>query len=128
MAGDRVIDIVGFSRGAAIAVDFANEVAKQTALPGPSPAPVRFLGVWDTVASFDIPGNDIDIGFTFKTPPTTERCVHCTALDERRLLFPLTRMGGTGTDEENRLLEIWFAACIRTWAAVTKPLAYRASP
>src|SRR5438067_5601953 len=75
IAGDMVVDIVGFSRGAALAVDFANEVAKQKGLPGPSPAAVRFLGIWDIVGSFDIPGDDIDIGFDFKTPPTAEHCV-----------------------------------------------------
>src|SRR5438445_6228176 len=60
MAGDTVVDIVGFSRGAALAVDFANEVAKQTGLPGPTPAVVSFLGIWDIVGSFDIPGDKVD--------------------------------------------------------------------
>ena len=108
LAGDRTVDIVGFSRGAAIAVDFANEVAKQTGLPGPSPATVRFLGVWDIVASFDIPGDNVDIGFDFKMPPTVQRCVHCKALDERRVFFPLTRLSGTGSNEAGRLKEVWF--------------------
>jgi len=108
MAGDTTVDIVGFSRGAAIAVDFANEVSRHTGLPGPVPPEVRFLGVWDIVASFDIPGDSIDIGFDFKTPPNAKRCIHCMALDERRLLFPLTRLSGTGAKEESRLLELWF--------------------
>lgn len=108
MKGDMVVDVVGFSRGAALAVDFANEVAKQSGLPGPSPAAVRFLGVWDIVGSFDIPGDPIDIGFNFKTPPTAKTVVHCMALDERRVFFPLTRMSGTGTNEAGRVLELWF--------------------
>jgi uncharacterized protein (DUF2235 family) len=108
-AGDTDVDIVGFSRGAAEAVDFANEVAKQTGLPGPNPAQVRFLGVWDIVGSFDLPGTPIqNIGFDFKTPPTAKRIVHCMALDERRVFFPLTRMSGTGANEQGRLLELWF--------------------
>jgi uncharacterized protein (DUF2235 family) len=102
-AGDTLVDIVGFSRGAAIAVDFANEVAKQAGPPA-----VRFLGVWDTVASFDVPGDDIDVGFDFKTPSTAQRILHCMALDERRLFFPLTRMGGTRPSEAGRLRELWF--------------------
>src|SRR5258707_7750526 len=106
--GDTVVDVVGFSRGAAIAVDFANEVAKQTGLPGPSPAAVRFLGIWDVVGSFDLPGDDIDIGFDFKTPPSTAHCVHCMALDERRLFFPLTRLSGSRGDDQGRALEVWF--------------------
>src|SRR5579863_8171351 len=108
-AGDRDIDIIGFSRGAAEAVDFANEVAKQRGLPGPPPAPIRFLGVWDVVGSFDLPGTPIEnIGFDFKTPPSAQRIVHCMALDERRVFFPLTRMSGTGANEPGRLLELWF--------------------
>jgi uncharacterized protein (DUF2235 family) len=107
-AGDTDVDIVGFSRGAAEAVDFANEVAKQK-LPGPSPTKVRFLGVWDIVGSFDLPGTPIqNIGFDFKTPPTAQRIVHCMSLDERRVFFPLTRMSGTGANEQGRLLELWF--------------------
>jgi len=107
-AGDTVIDVIGFSRGAALAVDFANEVARQKGLPGPQPAVVRFLGVCDIVGSFDLPGGDINIGFDFKTPPTTQHAVHCMALDERRIAFPLTRMTGTGDNEQGRLLEAWF--------------------
>jgi hypothetical protein len=30
------------------------------------------------------------------------------ALDERRLLFPLSRLSGTGVNEEGRLTEVWF--------------------
>src|SRR6187397_503684 len=54
--GDRDIDIVGFSRGAALAVHFANvicdgiTVADRREVP-----PVRFLGVFDIVAAFGIP-------------------------------------------------------------------------
>jgi uncharacterized protein (DUF2235 family) len=108
-AGDTDVDIVGFSRGAAEAVDFANEVAKQTGLPGPKPAQVRFLGVWDVVGSFDLPGTPIEnIGFDFKTPPTAKRVIHCMSLDERRVFFPLTRMSNTGANEQGRLLELWF--------------------
>ena len=105
-AGDRDIDIIGFSRGAAEAVDFANEIAKQ---PATSQLPIRFLGVFDVVGSFDLPGTPIqNIGFDFRTPATARRIVHCMALDERRIFFPLTRMAGTRPDETGRLLELWF--------------------
>jgi uncharacterized protein (DUF2235 family) len=127
MAGDTVVDIVGFSRGAALAVDFANEVSRQTGLPGPTPPVVRFLGVWDIVASFDIPGDSIDIGFDFKTPPNAQRCIHCMALDERRVLFPLTRLSGTGTNEESRLVELWFRGVHSDVEAATRPSACRVS-
>jgi hypothetical protein len=45
---DTVIDVVGFSRGAALALDFVNEIAKgEVRLPGGRIATVRFLGLWD---------------------------------------------------------------------------------
>ena len=49
--GDTIVDIVGFSRGAALAIDFANEIEKQVRQ---SNARVRFLGLFDTVHSFGI--------------------------------------------------------------------------
>jgi uncharacterized protein (DUF2235 family) len=107
-AGDTVVDVVGFSRGAALAVDFANKVGNQAAPAGGQPPTVRFLGVWDNVGSFDVPGNDLDVGFDLKTPPTA-RCIrHCMALDERRLFFPLTRLTGSRPNEAGRLMEVWF--------------------
>jgi uncharacterized protein (DUF2235 family) len=108
--GDHDIDIIGFSRGAAEAVDFANEIAR-TKWPRDYPVQIRFLGVWDIVGSFDLPGTPFEnIGFNFDTPPRTTRIVHCMALDERRVFFPLTRMrGSTNEDaEKDRLFEVWF--------------------
>lgn len=51
--GDTTIDIIGFSRGAALALHFANQVwfrsrKKQVDLP------IRFLGIWDAVPSFGV--------------------------------------------------------------------------
>lgn len=62
-AGDRDVDIIGFSRGAALALHFANQVNEE--LNG---AEVRFVGVWDTVASFGIPGNNLNIGWKLTLP------------------------------------------------------------
>jgi len=107
-AGDTVVDVVGFSRGAALAVHFANKVGKQTDLAGGQPPVVRFLGVWDIVGSFGLPGNDIDLGFDLKTPPSAQHILHCMALDERRLFFPLTRLSGSRPNEGARLMEAWF--------------------
>ena len=107
-AGDTVVDVVGFSRGAAIAVDFANKVGKQSAPAGGQPPTVRFLGVWDVVGSFDVPGNDLDVGFDLKTPSTAQTIRHCMALDERRLFFPLTRLTGSRPSAEAGLMEVWF--------------------
>src|SRR6188508_2520634 len=40
-AGDDIVDVVGFSRGAALAVDFANQVCKKV-----PKAKIRFVGIW----------------------------------------------------------------------------------
>ncbi len=101
-AGDTTIDIVGFSRGAALAISFANEIAKK--MPGRS---IRFIGVWDIVGQFGAPGEHINAGHDLDFPPNVEHCFHAMALDESRLLFPLTRLG-KGRNTSSRLLEVWF--------------------
>ena len=59
--GDTLIDIIGFSRGAALALEFGNKIeedgirrtgSKEVIADRP---PIRFLGLWDTVGSFGIP-------------------------------------------------------------------------
>ena len=53
---DTTIDVVGFSRGAALALDFVNEIAKgKVKLADGSIPTVRLLGLFDTVPSFGIP-------------------------------------------------------------------------
>lgn len=96
--GDRTVDIVGFSRGAAIALHFANCVAERYPC-----SPIRFLGLFDTVPSFGIPGNEIDFGWKLGYPSTVERCVHAMAMDEARYNFPLHRV-----PKDVRLTEMWF--------------------
>jgi uncharacterized protein (DUF2235 family) len=100
--GDAVVDIVGFSRGAALAISFANEIAKK--LPN---VQVRFIGVWDIVGQFGAPGEIFNAGHDLDFPPNVAHCFHAMALDESRLLFPLTRLGrGRGTSD--KLTEAWF--------------------
>jgi uncharacterized protein (DUF2235 family) len=101
-AGDSVVDIVGFSRGAALAIDFANEISRK--LPNLA---IRFVGVWDIVAQFGLPGRHINAGHDVRMPSNVEKCFHAMALDESRLLFPLTRLGA-GFDNSGRLCEVWF--------------------
>src|SRR5262245_13951305 len=50
-SGDTVVDVIGFSRGAALAVSFANELAGK--LPRIS---IRFMGLWDVVGQFGVTG------------------------------------------------------------------------
>ena len=107
-AGDTAIDVVGFSRGAALALAFTNRAHKQVIDPRTGKSPViRFVGVWDVVGSFGIPINlgpflfqEYNIGYTLKLPPTVEHCFHAMALDERRQTFRVTRLKGAH--------EVWF--------------------
>ncbi len=114
--GDREIDVIGFSRGAALAVHFANEIGqKGIKLSNGSvePAQVRFLGVWDIVGSFGlsfdtfIDFQEINLGWDINT---VNRCVghcfHAMALDERRETFDVTRLD-PGHQCAN-VREVWF--------------------
>jgi uncharacterized protein (DUF2235 family) len=100
--GDTIVDVVGFSRGAAIALHFVNELSELR------PAPrVRFLGLWDVVAAFGIPRDfgifkfqETNIGWKLALPPSVDHCFHAIALDERRASFRVTRVDGA--------YEVWF--------------------
>jgi hypothetical protein len=109
-AGDTVIDIVGFSRGAATSLDFSNLIHKK-GIRRPRhrrrrrAAPqIRFLGVWDVVAAFGLAnlGNEaLNLGHHLELPKTNLRyCFHAMALDERRPSFINTRLPGAR--------EVWF--------------------
>jgi uncharacterized protein (DUF2235 family) len=100
--GDEAIDIVGFSRGAALALHFANMLGGETfqTAEGRKVKPeVRFLGLWDVVAAFGIPLDlgplnfqRINIGYKLKLPDHVKYCFHAVALDERRKAFRVTRV------------------------------------
>jgi uncharacterized protein (DUF2235 family) len=100
--GDTVVDVIGFSRGAALAVSFANELAGK--LPRVS---IRFMGLWDVIGQFGAPGRRFNAGHDLGMPPNVVRCYHAMALDETRLSLPLTRLSETDPDT-GRLLEVWF--------------------
>jgi len=108
--GDRVIDIVGFSRGAATTLDFCNLIQKrQIRKPGtddvvePNPQ-IRFLGVWDVVAAFGLANlglTDLNIGHHLDLPKERLKyAFHALAIDERRPSFLPTRLHGA--------YEVWF--------------------
>ena len=108
--GDEVIDIVGYSRGATIARLFVHRIeemfdqiqrADQSALE--APPSVRFLGLFDTVASFGIPwSNDDD--FRKDIPEFVEHTFHAMALDETRETFGIERCLGNRA----KITEVWF--------------------
>ena len=111
--GDRIIDVVGFSRGAAAALDFANVVFEEFRDGTPDAPPVRFVGLFDTVASTGILPGKIDLGLDLALPPNVGKCCHAMALDESRASFHLRRVTPrkgaklvAGTIEE-----VWFRGC-----------------
>ena len=107
--GHTTVDVVGFSRGAALALDFVNEIAKGEArLPDGKIPTVRFLGLFDCVPSFGIPIVPLNIGWDIDLPANVLRCCHALALDERRGNFHLHRPAILGQVESGRLTEVWF--------------------
>jgi uncharacterized protein (DUF2235 family) len=109
VAGDHEIDVIGFSRGSAIALDFVNKVNRdgiqsqgKTVVEHP---PIRFVGLFDTVAAFGV----ANLGFFFASlnafhqltlPPNVQHCYHAMSLDERRPSFVNQRVAGA--------YEVWF--------------------
>lgn len=89
-SGDLIADIIGFSRGAAEARDFANRLKRKHPC-----VVIRWMGLFDTVASFGIGGNRYDIGYNFSIPEGTGSVFHLTAGGERRKFFPLMSIAAT---------------------------------
>ena len=94
------IDIIGFSRGAALAREFGNRIHKQSPgghfsldddLRGRLSACIdlRFMGLFDTVAQFGILGSQNSL-FDLSIAPVWTWVAHAVALHERRWLFPLS--------------------------------------
>jgi hypothetical protein len=93
------LSIFGFSRGAALARAFANDILLdcdlgQDGVNRYNGAPIRinFMGLFDTVASFGFPSSNVDMPFSEKNlvvPQAVERCVHYIAAQELRFSFPV---------------------------------------
>ena len=88
-AGDRAIDIVGFSRGAATTLDFCHYLqerghpeagTQEVVEPNPE---IRFLGIWDVVAAFGLAnlGSEVlNIGHHLTLPKSNLKyCFHALA-------------------------------------------------
>jgi hypothetical protein len=135
-AGDTNIDIIGFSRGAAMALHFANVINTygirnpkgprswlrydtmlgwSIGLPKPGASdpkpPIRFLGLFDTVASFGLPigwlRNRRTARWQVETiPGIVRRSFHAMAMDEVRAVFELVRPVREADHE--RHYELWF--------------------
>jgi hypothetical protein len=95
-----VLDIFGFSRGAAMARHFVNCI-KQDYFDFEDPEinkafsnrniSINFLGIFDTVGSFGMAGDNDDFGFSFYIDPSwiKAKAVHIYALNEYRWGFDL---------------------------------------
>jgi hypothetical protein len=115
LAGHTRINLVGFSRGAALALDFANLIAKRGIVDGNGRVVTKqpvidFIALFDVVGSFGVPFSlgplkfqEWNVGhrLTLPTTITVSHCFHALALDERRRTFMVTRVSGA--------YEVWFA-------------------
>ncbi len=115
VGGHTRINLVGFSRGAALALDFANLIAKKGIVDERGQVVTRqpvidFIALFDVVGSFGVPFSlgplkfqEWNLGHTLKLPATipVSHCCHALALDERRRTFMATRVTGA--------YEVWFA-------------------
>jgi len=112
--GDRTVDIVGFSRGAALALHFANKLSDGVRVNGKKlkVESIRFLGLWDTVPAFGLPGaiidwaKDINIGWDLDLPPRVQLCCHALARHERRQAFDVHRLDPK--HKKANVKELWF--------------------
>ncbi|HEU0229126.1 MAG TPA: DUF2235 domain-containing protein [Burkholderiaceae bacterium] len=104
------IDIIGFSRGAALARHFANQIAGNTrdgyfsytdAERGLITACVdlRFMGLFDTVAQFGLLGSQ-NANYDLTIASAWEWVAQAVALQERRRFFPLVSITGQGNTIE----------------------------
>jgi T6SS, Phospholipase effector Tle1-like, catalytic domain len=112
--GDQDVDVIGFSRGAALAIHFCHALAKGVDVGEEIVTPrVRFLNIWDTVTSFGLPGVIIDfchglnIGWNLSLPPNVDACRHALALDEHRQAFQVHRLDAEH-NHPDIVQEIWF--------------------
>ncbi len=85
-----IIDIIGFSRGAAQARDFANKVIANynDGQYGNHCFKFRFMGLFDTVSQFGVNGAR-DGEYDFDIAPEWQSVSQAYALNEHRALFPL---------------------------------------
>jgi len=108
--GVTAIDVVGFSRGAALARHFVNKVSQNVKAgrfwyQHPQMGKIntcvnlRFLGLFDTVAQFHLLGST-DQAYNLNIPTSIKRVAHAVALHEFRWAFPLTAAVGSQVVEK----------------------------
>lgn len=112
--GHIPIDVIGFSRGAAAARIFANQILQQTqdglfsarvhtpfANNGRTPdafttvsacLDLRFMGLFDTVTQLGVLGSN-NAAYNYQVSPAWQWVAHAVALNEHNNIFPLTSIG-----------------------------------
>ncbi|MCG8064892.1 MAG: DUF2235 domain-containing protein [Candidatus Thiodiazotropha endolucinida] len=102
---DRTIDIVGFSRGAAMAREFANVILEMQAngeFDDPTygqPFTIRFMGLFDSVSTNMVDGsatNSCGFLYDFTISDRIGHVAQAYALNEHRPLFPLDSIDHSG--------------------------------
>lgn len=93
------LSIFGFSRGAALARAFSNRIIESCEKKGDEllyqkkyPLNMNFMGIFDTVASFGVPSQNVRLPFEERdliVSTKVERCVHYIAAHEVRFAFPV---------------------------------------
>lgn len=95
-ANEVFIDIVGFSRGAAMARDFSNRVAERMRNKQwgekTGCVEINFMGLWDTVAQFGLNGAFNGL-WKLDIPAEAQNVFQAVALNEHRALFPGESIG-----------------------------------
>jgi hypothetical protein len=98
--GVNVIDIIGFSRGAMAAVDFAGKIRefeRDARVPAAKRMKLRFLGLFDAVDAIGAPDIDWDPFYHRDLPGGKgrfTRAVHAVALHETRTTFQVVDIPG----------------------------------
>ena len=132
---DREIVIFGFSRGSAAAREFANKIYRE-GVPDLSSArtetrwirtqtdvfsyevtvydryfkapEVKFMGIYDTVASMGVGGNKVDLTYDLSIAPNVKNVRHAISLEETRRMFPLASAVDLGNPNDPRIVEKGF--------------------
>lgn len=117
--GDKLF-VFGFSRGAAIARKFISRLDRFLPDAAAQTHPIRFLGVFDTVASIGVPNLDDDdkpksdvVFEDNRVSDHIQEALHLVAMDERRVAFQPTLVNAERADPADptsawRTREIWF--------------------
>lgn len=81
------IYVTGFSRGSIAALQYAHDIERL--IPE---AKIRFMGIYDPVASVGFPGNGVNVGFNVSLASNVRRAYTLVSYQEDRGFFPGTNL------------------------------------